>query len=144
VGFSVSSNIIKRVVPVIIQSGKYDYPYLGISSVSLGNPSQGGMTLDEINALDLKQFTGTYVTELVPGGPADQAGLKAGTQQTSIQGLLAGGDLIVAIDGRSVIQYDDLISYLVTHKSPGDTVVLTVIRDGQKQDINLTLGKRPA
>ncbi len=144
VGFSVSSNIIRRVVPIIIQAGKYDYPYLGISSISLGNPSQGGLTLDEINALGLKQFTGTYITSVVAGGPADQAGLKAGTQQTSIQGLLAGGDLIVAIDGRPVIQYDDLISYLVTHKSPGDKIVLTIIRNGQKQDITLTLGKRPA
>ncbi|HTP02078.1 MAG TPA: trypsin-like peptidase domain-containing protein [Anaerolineales bacterium] len=144
VGFSVSSNIIRRVAPVIIQSGRYDYPYLGISSVSLGNPSQGGLTLDQINALGLKQYTGTYVTELASGGPAEKAGLRVGTQQTSIQGLLAGGDLIVAIDGHPVIQYDDLISYLVTHKSPGDTIVLTVLRDGQKQDINLTLGKRPA
>jgi S1-C subfamily serine protease len=144
VGFSVSSNIIKRVVPVIIQSGKYDYPYLGISSISLGNPSQGGLTLDEINTLGLKQFTGTYVTDVTPGGPADTAGIRAGTQQTSIQGLLAGGDLIVAIDGRPVIQYDDLISYLITHKSAGDTITLTVIRDGQQQDVPLTLGKRPA
>jgi S1-C subfamily serine protease len=144
VGFSVSSNIIKRVVPVIIQSGKYDYPYLGISSVSLGNPSQGGLSLDEINALGLKQFTGTYVTEVAANGPAAQAGIRPGTQQTSVQGLLAGGDLIVAIDGHPVNEYDDLISYLITHKSAGDTIVLTVIRDGQKQDINLTLGKRPA
>ena len=144
VGFSVSSNIIKRVVPVIIKDGKYDYPYLGISSVSLGNPSQGGLTLDEINTLGLKQFTGTYVTELAAGGPAEKAGLKAGTQTTSVQGLLGGGDLIIAIDGRPVIQYDDLISYLITHKSPGDTIVLTIIRNGQQQDINLTLGSRPA
>ncbi len=144
VGFSVSSNIIRKVVPVLIQSGKYDYPYLGISSVSLGNPSQGGLTLDEINALGLKQFTGTYVTDVVSGGPADKAGIKAGTQQTSVQGLLAGGDLIVAVDGHPVIQYDDLISYIITHKSAGDTVVLTVVRNGQQQDINLTLGKRPA
>jgi 2-alkenal reductase len=144
VGFSVSSNIIKRVVPVILKDGKYDYPYLGISSVSLGNPSQGGLTLDEINTLGLKQFTGTYVTELAAGGPAEKAGLKAGTQTTSVQGLLGGGDLIIAIDGHPVIQYDDLISYLITHKSPGDTIVLTIIRDGQKQDINLTLGSRPA
>ncbi len=143
VGFAVSSNIIKRVVPVMIQSGKYDYPYLGISSVSLGNPSQAGLTLDEIDALGLKQTTGTYITNVTAGGPAEQAGLKAGTQQTSIQGLLSGGDLIVAIDGHPVIQYDDLISYLITNKSPGDTVVLTVIRDGQKMDISLKLGKRP-
>ena len=144
VGFSVSSNIIKRVVPVIIQSGKDDYPYLGISSISLGNPSQGGLTLDEINVLGLKQTTGTYITQLAANGPAAQAGLKAGTEQTSIQGLLAGGDLIVAIDGHAVVQYDDLISYLITHKSPGDNVVLTIIRDGQKQDLTLTLGKRPS
>jgi 2-alkenal reductase len=144
VGFSVSSNIIRKVVPVLIQSGKYDYPYMGISSVSLGNPSQGGLTLDEINALGLKQFTGTYVTNVTSGGPADKAGIKAGTQATSAQGLLAGGDLIVAVDGRAVIQYDDLISYLITHKNAGDSVVLTVIRNGQQQDITMVLGKRPA
>ncbi len=144
VGFSVSSNIIRRVVPVLIQSGKYDYPYMGISSISLGNPSQGGLTLDEINALGLKQFTGTYVTDVVAGGPADKAGLKAGTQATNVQGLLAGGDLIVAVDGRPVLQYDDLISYIVTHKAAGDTMVLTVIRNGQKMDLTMTLGKRPA
>ena len=143
VGFAVSSNIIKRVVPVILQAGRYDYPYLGISSVSLGNPSQGGLTLDEIHALGLKQTTGTYVTELAPGGPAAQAGLKVGTRATSVQGLMAGGDLIVAIDGHPVLQYDDLISYLITHKSPGDTVMLTVVRDGQQQDLELKLGKRP-
>ena len=149
VGFSISSNIIKRVVPVIIQSGKYDYPYLGISSISLCNPSgsasglPSGLTLDEINALGLKQFTGTYVTQVVPGGSADKAGIKAGTQATSYQGLMAGGDLIVAIDSHPVLQYDDLIAYLITHKSPGDTVVLTVVRGDQKQDLTVTLTKRP-
>lgn len=144
VGFSVSSNIIKRVVPVLIQTGKYDYPYMGISSISLGNPSQGGLTLDEINVLGLKQFTGTYVTEVAAGGPADQAGIKSGTEKTSVPNLLAGGDLIVAIDGRPVIQYDDLISYLITHKGAGDTIVLTVVRNGQQMDIKLILGKRPS
>ncbi|MGE5072814.1 MAG: S1C family serine protease [Anaerolineae bacterium] len=144
VGFAVSSNIIKRVVPVIIKDGHYDYPYLGISSVSLGNPSQGGLSLDEINVLGLKQTTGTYITDLAQGGPAEQAGLKAGTQQTSIQGLLGGGDLIVAIDGHPVIQYDDLISYLITHKSPGETITLTVVRGDQKQYIQLKLGSRPS
>ena len=149
VGFSVSSNIIKRVVPIIIRDGKYDYPYLGISSLSLGNPSPPGAqasppSLDMIKALGLTQSTGTYVTEVTKGGPADKAGLKAGTTPTSVQNLFAGGDLIVAIDGHPVIQYDDLIAYLIDNKSPGDTVVLTVIRGGQKQDITITLGKRPA
>jgi S1-C subfamily serine protease len=143
VGFAVSSNIIRRVAPVIIKDGHYDYPYLGVSSLSLGNPSRGGMSLDEIQALGLKQFTGTYVTDLAAGGPAEKAGIKAGTEPTSIQGLNAGGDLITAIDGHPVVQYDDLIAYLITNKSPGDTVVLTVVRGSQTLDITITLGKRP-
>jgi len=136
IGFAVSSNIIKRVAPILIRDGKYDYPYLGISSTS-------DLSLDEINALGLKQYTGAYVTDVVKGGPADQAGIKAGTQPTSIQNLNAGGDLIVAIDSRPVHQFDELLAYLITNKAPGDTIVLTVLRGGVQQDIKITLGKRP-
>jgi S1-C subfamily serine protease len=148
VGFSVSSNIIKRVTPIIIRDGKYDYPYLGISSISLGNASpnavgSGSLSLDEINALGLPQSTGTYITDVTQGGPADKAGIKAGATPSSIPNLNAGGDLVVAIDGHPVIQYDDLIAYLIDNKSPGDTIILTVIRGGQKQDITVTLGARP-
>lgn len=137
VGFAVSSNIVKRVTPSLIKDGKYDYPYLGMSS-------QNKLSLDEIKLLGLTQDTGAYVTSIVKGGPADQAGLKAGTQTTSVQDLYAGGDLIVAIDGKPVRSFDEMLAYLITNKSPGDTVVLTVIRGGQKQDITVTLGKRPS
>jgi S1-C subfamily serine protease len=143
VGFAVSSNIIRRVIPVIIKEGKYDYPYIGISSFSLGNPSRGGMSLDEIQALGLKQFTGTYITGLAEGGPAAKAGVRAGTQPTSFAGLNAGGDLLVAIDGHPVLQYDDLIAYLITQKAPGEDVILTVIRGDETLDITVTLEKRP-
>ncbi|MBI2758978.1 MAG: trypsin-like peptidase domain-containing protein [Chloroflexi bacterium] len=136
IGFAISSNIIKRVMPVLIKDGKYDYPYIGMSSLS-------GLSLDEIQALGLKTYTGAYVTSVVKGGPAERAGLKAGDQATSIQGLNAGGDLIVAIDGRPVLVFDDLLAYLITNKSPGDTVVLTVLRGDQKADITVTLDKRP-
>lgn len=143
VGFAVSSNIMRRVIPVIVQDGKYDYPYLGISSYSLGNPSRGGMSLDEIQALGLDRFTGTYVTGVAKGGPAELAGIRAGTKPTSFSGLNAGGDLIIAIDGHEVLQYDDLIAYLITRKSPGDEVVLTILRDGETTDLTLSLAKRP-
>ena len=136
VGFAVSSNILKRVAPLLISNGKVDYPYLGINFF----PS---LSLDVIQALGLTQDTGAYVVDVVAGGPADQAGIKAGTQPTSIQGLNAGGDLIIAIDGHPVMQFDDLLAYLIENKSPGDTVVLTVLRGSQKQDITVTLGKRP-
>ena len=137
IGFAVSSNIVQRVTPTLISSGSYDYPYLGMSS-------QRALTLDEVHLLGLKQSTGAYVTDVVKGGPADQAGIKAGDQPTSIQDLNAGGDLIVAIDSHPINRFDELLSYLITNKAPGDTVVLTVLRGDQKQDITVTLGKRPS
>ena len=136
IGFAVSSNIVKRVVPVLIKNGRYDYPFLGIASMD-------ELTLPVIEALGLKSFTGAYVTGLVPGGPADKAGLKAGDTPTSIEGLFAGGDLIIAIDGRPVKVFDDLLRYLLNHKSPGDTVVLSVLRGEETLDITVTLDKRP-
>jgi len=136
IGFAISINIVKRVVPVLISDGKYDYPYLGIASLD-------SLSLEMVDALGLGTFTGAYVTDVVAGGPADKAGIKAGTKSTSIPSLLAGGDFITAIDGRSIRTFDELLSYLITHKGPGDTVVLTVLRDGETQDVTITLGKRP-
>jgi S1-C subfamily serine protease len=136
VGFSISINLVKRIVPALIADGNYEYPYLGISSNS-------DLGVAEVEALGLPQFTGAYVISVVPGGPADQAGIQAGSQASGIEGLNAGGDLIVAFDGRPVRTFDELLSYLVTNKSPGDTVVLTVLREGQPVDITVTLGERP-
>ena len=136
IGFAISINIVKRVVPYLIQDGKYDYPYLGITSID-------DLPLQYLQELGLTQYTGAYVTSVAPGGPADQAGVRAGTQATTIQGLETGGDLIIAIDGHTVLHFDDLLKYLFNNKSPSDTVVLTVLRGDQKVDLTLTLGKRP-
>ena len=137
VGFSISINLVKRVVDGLIRNGKYDYPYLGMSS------PRNGLTLAEIQALGLNTYTGAYVSSVTPGGPADQAGIRGGSKPTSEQGLEAGGDLVTAIDSRPVATFDQMLSYLITNKSPGDTVVLTVLRDGQTMDVTVTLGKRP-
>ncbi|MCL4559438.1 MAG: trypsin-like peptidase domain-containing protein [Chloroflexi bacterium] len=137
IGFAVSINIIKRVVPVLIQTGKFDYPYLGISS-------QEELSLADLEALGLPQgTTGAYVTEVTPAGPADQAGILGGTKPTSIVGLDAGGDLIIAVDKHPVRLFGDLLSYLMNYKSPGDQIVLTIIRNNQQKEVTLTLGKRP-
>jgi 2-alkenal reductase len=139
IGFAISVNTVKRVVPSLIQNGKYDYPYLGIST-------KDDLSLAEIQALGLKSTSGAYVTSVIPGGPADQAGILAGTQAISLsgsQGLNKGGDLVIAIDGQPVVTFDDMIRYLVLHKSPGETVTLTVLRGDQKLDIPVVLGKRP-
>ena len=136
IGFAISVNIVKRVAPGIIADGKYDYPYMGIASIS-------EFSIEMIEALKLPQFTGLYVTGVQPGSPAEQAGLRAGEEATSIQGLLAGGDLIIAIDGRAVKTYDELMRYLVSNKGPGDDVVLTILREGEQIEVSLTLDKRP-
>jgi len=136
IGFAISVNIVKRVTPGIIADGQYDYPYMGISSIS-------DFTLEMIEALGLPQFTGLYVTGVQPGSPADRAGLRSGNRETTLRGLLAGGDLITAIDGRPVKNYDDLMRYLVSNKGPGDEIILTVWRAEESLDISVILDKRP-
>jgi 2-alkenal reductase len=136
VGFSISINLVKRIVPYLIRDGKYEYPYLGISSAD-------DLSLEAIETLGLNTYTGAYVTQVTPDGPADQAGIRGGSQPTDLGNLQAGGDVILAIDGQPVVTFDDLLGYLTTHKSPGETVVLTILRDGQMMDVTVTLGTRP-
>jgi S1-C subfamily serine protease len=136
VGFSISINLVKRIVPYLIRDGEYPYPYLGITSSS-------ELGLAQIEALGLNTYTGAYVLDVTPGGPADQAGIRGGSSPTEFEGLQAGGDVITAIDGQPVSTFDELLSYLTTNKSPGETVVLTILRDGQPLDITVTLGQRP-
>lgn len=136
ISFAISINMVKRVAPSLIETGKYDYPFLGIASMD-------SLSLEMVQALDLKSYTGAYVTSVVAGGPADQAGIIAGDNSTSIPGLLAGGDLIIAIDGQETRTFDEMLAYLITHKSPGDAVVLTVLRGDKKVDVTITLDKRP-
>ena len=136
IGFAISINMVKRVVPVLIETGQYDYPFLGISSLD-------SLSLDMINELGLKSFTGAYITDVVSGGPADKAGLIAGDTPTAIPDLFSGGDLIIAIHGRDIRTFDEMLAYLITHKSPGETVILTVLRGEEKVDVSVELGKRP-
>jgi S1-C subfamily serine protease len=123
IGFAVSINIVKRVVPSLITEGSYDYPYLGVSSVS-------NLSLAEAQQRGLESTNGALISEVVSGGPADDAGVQS-------------GDMIVGIDGNAIQNFDEMIAYLFTHKSPGETVQLTIIRDGDEITIDLVLGARP-
>jgi S1-C subfamily serine protease len=139
IGFAISINIVKRVAPSLISSGKYDYPYLGVNS------SGTDITLQQQQELGLTQSTGVYVTGVTAGGPADRAGLIGGdTNNRTSDGLPKGGDLIIAVDTHPVYNFNDLISYLVENKSPGDKVTLTVLRAGKPMTIDVTLDKRPS
>lgn len=136
IGFAVSVNIVKRVVPELIAHGFFDYPYVGISA-------REELTLMEREALGLESSIGAYIVEIVDSGPADEAGLRAGTIETDYIGLYAGGDLIIGVDELPVQVFGDFLSYLMTAKSPGDTIVLKIIRDNEEMEVMLTLGKRP-
>jgi S1-C subfamily serine protease len=136
IGFAIASNIVKRVVPELIANGKYDYPYLGLTSTS-------NLSLADQETLGLSQSIGAYVVKVEPGGPAARAGIIAGSVETKVQGLNKGGDLIIAIDGQNILTFGDLLKYLINNKVPGDTVTLTVLRDGLEKEIDLKLGSRP-
>jgi 2-alkenal reductase len=136
VGFAISVNVIRRVLPSLIEKGTYDYPYIGITGMS-------EMHLAEQEALGLPQSTGVYVQEITAGSPAEKAGLRAGSRSTAITGLQAGGDLIIAVNDVPLRNFSDLLSYLVLNSSPGDTVKLALLRDGQQKEVSLTLAARP-
>ena len=136
IGFAIAINIVKRVVPALIAAGKYEYPYLGVSSLP-------NISLLEQEALGLPRSTGAYITEVAYGGPADKAGLRGGFLTTDFPSLLAGGDLIIAIDNHPVSSFSEMLSYLINNTNPGDTVKLTILRDNKELELELTLDKRP-
>jgi S1-C subfamily serine protease len=136
IGFAISVNILKRVVPDLISKGSYDYPYVGISA-------RPELTLIEAEALGLSQTAGAYVVEVMPNGPAARAGLRAGTTPTEYLGLNSGGDLITGIDGLPVRNFGDFLGYLMTRKSPGDVVTITFLRNNEELQTELTLEMRP-
>lgn len=131
VGFAIPVDAIHRIVPVLITEGEYIYPFMGIQS--LGRQ----LTIGEQEQLRLPQVDGVYVTFVTEDSPADRAGLRAAGSDN------LGGDLIIAIDGQDVNEFNDLISYLVFETEVGQTIMLTVIRDGETIELPLTLGERP-
>lgn len=130
VGFSIPVNAVRRVIPRLIEEGRYVYAFMGVQIQSLN------LNLQE--RFDLPRPTGAYVTGVTPNGPADDAGLISAQE---IDGR--GGDLIVAIDGQPVQDTEQLISYLVFQADVGQTVELTIMRDGETITLPLTLGARP-
>lgn len=136
IGFAISSNIVGRVVPYLIKDGFYDYPYVGITS-------QEDLTLMEREALGIQEMTGAYILSVSENSPASRAGLIGGSTVTRISGLLAGGDLIIAVDNRPVRLFSDFLSYIMANKSPGDEIVITIKRQGEEMEVPVVLDKRP-
>jgi 2-alkenal reductase len=88
---------------------------------------------------------GVLISTVTPNGPADQAGLRGGDKQTRIRSIpvQTGGDIIVAIDGNLVHDFDAMITYLVNNTKVGQVVTVTIVRDGKEQQVQVTLVERP-
>jgi 2-alkenal reductase len=138
IGFAVPIDTAKRVIPALIENGKYEYAWLGISGTTL--------TPGAAELMDLPRDTrGALVIELSQGGPADEADLQGSDTTRSEDGIdyRLGGDIITAVNGDPIQDMDELIAYLIESTMPGDEVKVEVIRNGEKETLTVTLGKRP-
>ena len=137
VGFAIPSYLIQKVVPSIIATGEYQHPYLGVSGTDINS--------DIAEMMNLQNTTGFLVIQVTSGSPAEKAGIRGGSILTEIDGreVELGGDVIIGIDDKSIRKIDDLLSYLDREKKVGENVTLSIIRNGQVQEIDLTLAARP-
>ena len=123
VGFAIPITVAERVIPALISEGEFLYPFLGVSGRTISAPLAQSMNLDS-------DILGVVVGQVMRGGPAADAGLR-------------NGDIIVSIDGAEVRNFEDVISYLVMQKSPGETVEIGVLRRGRNRTFDVELGTRP-
>jgi S1-C subfamily serine protease len=138
IGFAIPSNTIDQVAPSLIATGSYQHPWLGVSGID--------MTPEIAEAIGLGEPRGFLVIEAAPGGPADSAGVQGGDTPAQLDGreIALGGDVILAINDKDIRKIDDVLGYLQQATKVGETVTLTVWRDGQISQINVTLGPRPS
>ena len=139
IGFAIPSAIVQKVIPALIKTGHYDHSYLGISGTTL-TPSLA-------QAMGLKaDQRGALVSSVAAGGPSDKAGLRGSNQQATVDGeaVIVGGDVITAINGQPVKNFDDLIAYLSRSTEVNQTVTLTILRGGTETTVQVTLSARPA
>ena len=136
IGFAIPSNAITRIVPALIEKGNYTHPWLGFTAATLTSD-----LAETVEGLE-RNFKGVLVDSIVKDGPADKVGIQG--RITDQYAEKHGGDIITAIDGRIVNQTEDLISYIAENKKVGDKITLTIYRNGQFLDLEMTLQKRPS
>jgi len=138
IGFAIPSNIVKTVVTSLVQTGQYQHPWIGISGTSLTYDLAQAMNLDP-------QQKGALIVDVASNGPAAKAGLRGSSQQATINGqqVPVGGDVITAINGKAVKSFEDLASILFNSTQAGQSITLTILRNGQTKSVSLTLGVLP-
>jgi len=137
VGFAIPSNTMKKIVPILIQTGHYKHPWLGVSGITV-DP-------DLADSLGLSTHSGFLIENIVSDSPASKAGLHASNQTKTVDGIKYkfGGDIITGIDSIRVTKLEDLLNYLQDYKYAGDTMIMHIVRDNKTMDVTLTLQERP-
>ena len=133
IGFAIPINTARRAAEDLISTGHVRHATLGAEGRAIW-PNLA-------DALHLGVQQGILIERVVPGGPAAQAGIRGGTRSVlaGLQELQIGGDVLVAVNGKELASQMDL-NLLLNRAGPGDTVTLTIVRDGKKMDIPVKLG----
>jgi S1-C subfamily serine protease len=136
IGFAVPIDTVRSEIHELETTGEVVHAYLGIEG--------GQVTPDLARAVNLPVDEGVIVQSVVPDGPADDAGIEAGTSTATIDGveIRLGGDIITEIDGKKIVEMSEVIE-VVNSKKPGDELELTVVRGDQTKTATVTLGERP-
>jgi S1-C subfamily serine protease len=136
VGFAVPVAVVRRSLGQLREDGKADYAYLGVSSVAL-YPQL-------VEEFELPVAKGAWLQDITSPGPGQKAGLKGGTTERTFQArnFEVGGDIVTRVGGTPISDPDDLATAIARFK-PGQKVKLQVYRDGDKREIDVTLGERP-
>lgn len=136
IAFAISARLADRVLPALIEDGTYDHPYVGIGVFPVGP------VVAEVN--DLPEPRGVLITDVAPDSPAEGT-LEPATDEAAVDGqtVPVGGDVVVAIGDAEIPNQDRLSAVLALETSPGETVEIELVRDGERQRVDVTLDSRP-
>ncbi|MCB0114831.1 MAG: PDZ domain-containing protein, partial [Caldilineaceae bacterium] len=138
VGFAIPSETILRILPEVIELGYYRHPYLGVRYAY-------GITPGLADALDLPVESGLLLVQMYNNSPLDRAGVR-GAQREAVMGnrrVYLGGDILTAIDGAPITNVESLQLLLENNYRVGDTVSVTLLRNGEPFDLSIELGEEP-
>lgn len=135
IGFAVSSALVERVAPDLIHMGSTQHAFMGVRTIDV-SPRVA-------DANDLDEARGVLVVETSESGPSEGAFVES--EEVEIDGfpMQVGGDVIVGVEGKSINSHEELSRYLMLQTEPGQTIDVTVIRDGERETVQVTLETRP-
>lgn len=136
IGYAISAAMVENVVPELIEDGEYEHSHLGVRLADV-RPAL-------IEANELPVSWGVYIHEVVEGGPSD-GNLQGSDREEVVDGrnVWIGGDVIVRMDDWTIQDRERLSAFLALETDPGDTIEIEIVRDGDRDVVDVTVGSRP-